>query len=101
MEKTKELQETLAPEEMEVEFRFRSAPLVPALPVITVADPLVKRAKYPAVPVFPAVPAVIELAVAVTLPPLATAVANAVGLKVRVTSRVPDKEPFNAGCAPV
>jgi hypothetical protein len=94
-------QDTVLPDVIDRVFRFRSAPLVPTLPVATIVELSdLTRAKYPAAAVFPAVPDVIAFAVAVTVPPAATDVGNAVALNVRVASRVPVTAPFKAGCAP-
>lgn len=95
-------QATVFPEVIDNVFRFRSLPDVPTEPValtVTLSD--FTSAKYPAVPVFPAVPDVIEFAVAVTTPPDAVEAGNAVALNVRVASRVPVTAPFTAGCDPV
>jgi hypothetical protein len=90
-------QETGAPDTIDRVLRFRSCPEVPHTPVPTTVPPDVSNAKYPAVPVFPAVPDVIELAVAV--PP--DEAPNAVALNVSVASSVPVIEPFRAGWDPV
>lgn len=95
-------QATVFPDVIDNVFKFRSLLLVPHKPVATIVVPFdCNRAKYPAVPVFPAVPDVIEFAVAVTTPPDAVAVGNAVALKVRLASCVPVTAPFTAGCDPV
>ena len=96
------VQDTLPPFVIAVLFITKSALLVPTVPVATtvvVSD--LTSAKYPAVPEFPAVPEVIAFAVAVTIPPLAVAVGNAVAENVIVASSVPVTAPFKAGCAPV
>jgi hypothetical protein len=95
------LQLTVLPEVMVSVFKFKSAPLVPTVPVAaTVVLSDFTSAKYPAVPVFPAVPEVIAFAVAVTVPADATDAGNAVAENVIVASRVPVTAPFSAGCAP-
>ena len=95
-------QETVAPLEIARDDRFRSAPDVPTDPVRTTVVPSDFRiAKYPAVPVFPAVAEVIAFAVAVTVPALAVGVPNAVADMGRLASSVPVIAPFRAGCDPV
>ena len=102
-----EEQVTDAPEVIEVLDRLRSAALVPTEPIamFVVASDF-WRTKYPAVPVLPAVPPVIALAVAVTTrepaEPDAAGVPNAVAPKVSVASNVPVMAWFaSAGCEPV
>ena len=95
-------QATVFPEVIVVVFKFKSAPEVPTVPVATIVVPLdCNNAKYPAVPVFPAVADPIAFAVAVVTPPDAVAVGNAVALNVKDASWVPVIAPFTAGCAPV
>lgn len=93
---------TTAPETIDNVDKFRSAPEVPTDPVATTVELSdFRSAKYPAVPVATAVPDVIAFADAVTVPPEAVAVGNAVALNVNVTSRVPVSAPSNAGWPPV
>jgi hypothetical protein len=88
---------TDAPETMLVEFRFRSKPdVAPHVPVpTTVEPPDSTNAKYCAVPVLPAVPDVMVLAVAT---PEDTV--KAVEPNVRVANTVPVGVPFKLGCVP-
>jgi len=75
-----------------------SVPDVPHVPVpTTVEPPDSTNAKYPAVPVLPAVPDVIALAVAVP----AEDAPKAVEPNVMVASSVPVTAPSSEGCVPV
>jgi hypothetical protein len=87
----KAVRDTVPVATIDVLVRLISQPLVPAEPSKTVAEELERTRNHAAVPVFPAAPEVIELAVAVTIldpaEPDATGVPNAVAAKVRVTRR--------------
>jgi len=82
-------------------FKFKSAPEVAIVPVASTMEPLDTNAKYPAVPVLPAVPFVMLFAVIVAVPAEAVADANAVDPNVNVASSVPVKAPFTDGWEPV
>ena len=90
-----------APVTMDSVVKLRSAPDVPTDPVPTVAEPEVTSAKYPAVPVFPAIPDVMALAAADPPLPEAVAPANAVAPNVIVASSVPVRDPSTDGWEPV
>jgi hypothetical protein len=93
---------TVAPLENTMLDIFKSEPAVPTVPVPTTVDPsLSTKAKYPAVPLTAFVSLAIELAVAVTTPPLALAAPKAVAPNVRDARRVPVSEALRAGCDPL
>jgi hypothetical protein len=98
----KDEQATVDPPVIVSELRFREAPDVPTSIVATTVVPLdSSRHAYPAVPPVAFVSLAIALAVAVTMPPLAVAVAKAVEPKVSLATSEPVSAPLIAGWVPV